>query len=77
MVTWLAYIGLKSTTIKGFRHATIFDNTIREAICEKLIHIKHKQGESNLEDIFTKEHKDIQHFLTINDHISPEPFDPN
>ena len=54
----MAYIyWSKSTTTKGLRHITIRENAIIEAVHEKLIHIKHIQGETNFSDIFTKEHK--------------------
>ena len=62
----------KSTTTKGLIHTKIRENAIREAVHEKTIHVKHIRFETNLADIFTKDHKDNHYFLTICDQIAPK-----
>jgi hypothetical protein len=57
----------KSMTTKGLRHIQIRENSVREAYHDKFINIHHIPGKLNLSDMFTKEEKDVQHFLTIRD----------
>jgi deoxyuridine 5'-triphosphate nucleotidohydrolase len=52
-------------TTKGLRHIQIRENAIRESVQNNFILVKHIQGKLNLSDMFTKEDKDVGHFLTI------------
>ena len=60
----------KSTTTKGLRHMTIRENAIRESVSDKTVSIKHIEGRINIADIFTKELKDIQLFITLRNLIT-------
>jgi hypothetical protein len=57
----------KSMNTKGLRHIQIQENSVREAYHDKFIDIHHIPGKLNLSDMFTKEEKNVQHFLTIRD----------
>ena len=63
----------KNTTTKGLRHIQIRDNAVRESCLNGFIIVKHVSGKFNLSDIFTKEDKDVQHFVTLRDHIVVNP----
>ena len=60
----------KSTTTKGLRHMTIRENATRESVQDQTITVNHIAGNLNLADLFTKEIKDVKHFLTIRDMIT-------
>eukprot|EP00957_Ditylum_brightwellii_P209350 15361298-Ditylum_brightwellii.AAC.1 len=66
----------KSTTTKGLHHITIRKNAIREATQNNIVTIKHIAGNINLADTFTKEHKDVSHFITIRNQLATTPFLP-
>ena len=55
----------KSTTTKGLRHMTIRGNAIRESVSDKTVSTKHIEGKINIADIFTKELKDTNLFITL------------
>ena len=55
----------KLNTTKVLSNIRICEDAIIKSAHEKLIHVKHIQGETNISDIFTTKHKDTQHFLTI------------
>jgi hypothetical protein len=57
----------KSMTTKGLQHIQIRENSVREAYHDNFIDIHHIAGKLNLSDMFTKEEKNVQHFLTIRD----------
>ena len=59
----------KTTTTKGLRHIQMRENAIREAITSDFCSIMHIAGNINLADIFTKEDRDVKHFLTARDII--------
>ena len=59
----------KCTTTKGLRHIQMRENRIRESIQSNFVAIKHIDGKTNLADIFTKEMKDISHFVLLRDLI--------
>ena len=59
----------KNTTTKGLRHIQIRENAVRESCLNGFIEVKHISGKVNLSDMFTKEDKDVSHFITIRDHI--------
>lgn len=59
----------KGTTTKRLRHMQIWENLIRENIEWDFLTVKHIPGNQNLADIFTKEMKDIQHFIDIRDQL--------
>jgi len=57
----------KAATSKGLRHIPMRENRIRENIVSKFVKILHIDGKINLADVFTKEIKDISHFVEIRD----------
>jgi hypothetical protein len=59
----------KSMTTKGLRHLQMRENAVRESVQNGFIETKHCEGKYNLSDMFTKEDKDILHYITIRDHI--------
>ena len=52
-------------TTKGLRHIQIRENAVRESVSNGFAKIKHIEGKINLSDMFTKEDKDVGHFLEI------------
>ena len=58
-----------STTSKGLCHIQIHKNTIRESINAGFVLVHHVEGAINLADLFTKEEKSPEHFVTIHDKI--------
>ena len=59
----------KNTTTKGLRHVQIRENAVREGVSRKLFTVKHIAGKDNSSDIFTKEDKDIEHYLDARDSV--------
>ena len=59
----------KSMTTKGLRHLQMRENAVRESVQNGFITTKHCEGKYNLSDMFTKEDKDILHYITIRDNI--------
>jgi len=57
----------KNTTSKGLRHIQMKENRIRENILSNFISIAHIDGKINIADIFTKEMKDVNHFVELRD----------
>jgi hypothetical protein len=55
----------KSTTTKGLRHIQMKENCIRENIHSNFISFAHVDGKANIADIFTKEMKDVAHFVEL------------
>ena len=49
------------------RYIQIRENAVREIIESKLFTLKHIEGKVNVADLFTKEDKDIAHFISIRD----------
>ena len=62
----------KNTTTKGLRYLQIRENAIREN--KHWLDILHVEGKKNPADIFSKEEKSPQHFLTIRNTIIQDPF---
>ena len=54
-----------SLSTKGLRHIQIRENAVREEVQAGRILVKHIAGILNISDLFTKEDKDVQHFLRI------------
>ena len=52
-------------TTKGLRYIQIRENSVREAVQNKIVTIKHIDGKINLADLFTKELKDTKYFIFI------------
>ena len=67
----------KNQTSKNIRHLQIRENAVRESVQDKTVTIKHIDGKTNLADIFTKEDKDLSHFIAIRDVILSRPFPPS
>ena len=55
----------RNSTTKGLRHIQIKENATRECIQNNTITISHIEGKVNPSDLFTKEDKDPQHFISI------------
>ena len=56
-------------TTKGLRHIQIRENAVRESIQSKSISVQHIAGSINISDLFTKEDKDTNHFISLRDVI--------
>ena len=63
----------KNTTTKGLRHIQIRENAVRESCESGFIVVEHISGKLNLSDLFTKEDKDVQHFISLRDYILMDP----
>jgi hypothetical protein len=59
----------RKMTTKGLRHVQIRENAVRESQQNGFIATKHCQGKYNLSDMFTKEDKDVNHFVEIRNHM--------
>ena len=59
----------KNMTTKGLRHVQLRENAVRESVQAKTVAVSHVAGDVNLADLFTKEDKHIQHFLSLRDVI--------
>ena len=59
----------KSTTTKGLRHVQIRENAVRESVATGIVTVNHIEGKKNPSDIFTKEDKDIEHFVNVRNSI--------
>jgi hypothetical protein len=57
----------KKTTTKGLRHIQMKENRVRENILSKFVCVCHIDGKINLADLFTKEMKDVTHFVELRD----------
>jgi hypothetical protein len=55
----------KSCTTKGLRHIQMRVNRVRENVQKHFVTISHINGKINLADIFTKEMRDISHFVEL------------
>jgi deoxyuridine 5'-triphosphate nucleotidohydrolase len=67
----------KATTTKGLRYVQIRENAIRESVESDFISVRHIEGKVNLADIFTKEDRDAEHFISIRDLILHDSVDCN
>ena len=59
-VTWST-----NMTTKGLRHIQIRENAVRESVLNKDIEVTHVAGNVNHSDIFTKEDRHTEHFLSL------------
>jgi hypothetical protein len=55
----------KRCTTKGLRHIQMCKNLVRENVENNFVQIKHIGGKVNIADLFTKEMKDTNHFVTL------------
>jgi hypothetical protein len=55
----------KTTTSKGLRHIQMRENRVRENVTSKFVTILHVDGKHNIADIFTKEMREITHFVEL------------
>ena len=60
-------------TTKGLRHIQIWENAIRELVQNAFVQVQHINGKNNLSDMFTKEDKDVGHFLNIRNLVLSSP----
>ena len=68
-------IWTSNKTSKGLRYIQIRENATREN--KHLFDIQHISGKLNIADIFSKEVKDAQQFITMRNTIVTPPFPPN
>jgi len=59
----------KRSTTKGLRHIQMRENMVRENVENKFVSVQHVGGKVNIADLFTKEMKDITHFVELRDLI--------
>ena len=59
----------KNRTTRTIRHIQLRDNAVRENVRRKLIDIQHIPGATNIADIFTKEDRDKNHFISLREKI--------
>jgi hypothetical protein len=57
----------KRTTTKGLHHIQMRENHVRENVESQFVTIEHVGGKVNMADLFTKEMKDISHFVELRD----------
>jgi hypothetical protein len=55
----------KSCTSKGLHHIQMKENRVRENVLSNFVSIKHVDGKVNIADIFTKQMKDVNHFVEL------------
>jgi len=55
----------KRYTTEGLRHIQMRENLVRENVENNFVQIKHIGGKVNIADLFTKEMKDTNHFVTL------------
>jgi hypothetical protein len=55
----------KTTTTKGLWHIQMWENRVHGNVSSNFVKICHVDGKTNLADLFTKEMKDITHFVTL------------
>ena len=67
---------IKNKTSKNIHHLQIRENEIQESVAKKFVKVKNVDGKINLAEIFTKEDKDLSHFIRIPDKILSRPFPP-
>ena len=61
-------------TTRAIRHIQLRENAVREAIQQGLVDVVHIAGKDNMADIFTKEDRDVAHYIRIrNILLSPPP----
>jgi len=53
------------STTKGLRHIQMQENMVREQVVQKFVTIQHIGGQLNIADLFTKEMRDIAHFVGL------------
>jgi hypothetical protein len=60
----------KSKMTKGLRHLQMRENAVHESIEKDFITVRrHVYGKCNLADLFTKEDKDVEHFIQLRNYI--------
>jgi hypothetical protein len=60
----------KNTTTKGLHHVQIQENAIREEVSARIFDVKHMiLGKDNPSNMFTKEDKDLKHFINVRNSI--------
>ena len=64
-----------SMTTRGLRHIQMRENAVREEHSKGHIKCVHIKGEINLSDMFTKEDKHTDHFISIRDELMEKPLD--
>ena len=64
-------------TTKGLRYIQIRENAVREAIKNGIISLQHIEGTVNIADLFTKEDKNVAHFISIRDILVHDVFPIN
>ena len=62
-------------TTKGLRYIQIRENAVRENIQAGTVSVKHITGKTNPSDIFTKEDRDVAHYIQCRDSLCSTPPD--
>jgi len=57
----------KKCTTKFLRHIQMRENRVRENVSSNNVTIQHVCGKTNLADLFTKEMRDVSHFVELRD----------
>ena len=52
-------------TTRNIRHIQLRENDVREAIQQGLVDVTHVAGKDNMADIFTKEDRDVAHYIRM------------
>ena len=60
-------------TTKDLRYIQMRENAVREQVQAGFIEVKHIAGNQNTADIFTKENKDVQHFIRCANTLVSDP----
>lgn len=63
----------KNMTTRGLCHIQIWGNTVREQYQLGNVNILHIAGAVNSADIFTKEDRDVAHYIVVQDSIQSKP----
>ncbi len=64
MTIQLVLIGPRAVPVKDY---AMRENHVRENIASNFVTIQHVSGKLNLADLFTKEMKDVGHFVELRD----------
>ena len=61
-------------TNRNLRHLQINENAVRKSVQPNAVEILHIPGSVNLSDIFTKEDRDSNHFLSLRNVVLSKSF---
>ena len=58
-------------TLKAVRHIEFQENSVREGVQDKSISVSHVANKDNMNNIFTKEMRNVAHFCRLYDSFMP------